>query len=236
MDISTKYLIMYSFCISHIFFVSSIYMKKIQKILLVCGILSTILYISTDILLGLSWQGYSFNSQAISELSAIGAPTRPLWVAMTFLFNPLLIAFGIGVSGVAGGKRALRTSGILLTVWGITGFLWLFFPMHMRGAIGSVTDTMHLVMAGVTVSLLVAFIGFGSGAQGKWFRYYSILTIVVMLIFGASVGQQAPQVAAQLPTPWMGVKERVSVYLPMIWVLILAIILIRREKKLDLSQ
>lgn len=202
-----------------------------RKILLVCGIFSSILYIATDILLGLSWRGYSFSSQAISELSAIGAPTRSLWIAMTFIFNPLLTAFGIGVCKVAGMKRSLRIAGVLLAIWGLLGFVWLFFPMHMRGAIGSTTDTMHLVMAGVTVLLITLFIGFGSGARGKWFRIYSILTILAMLIFGALVGKQAPRVAAQLSTPWMGFLERISVYLPMLWVSVLAGILLRTEKK-----
>jgi hypothetical protein len=205
-------------------------MKKIIKILFICGIVSPILYICTDILLGLSWHGYSFASQAISELSAIGAPTRSFWIAMTFFFNPLLVAFGIGIWKVAE-KRSLRITGILLIIWGFLGFVWLFFPMHMRGAIGSTTDTMHLVMAGVTVLLITLFIGFGSNASGKWFRLYSILTILIMLVSGALVGQQAPRVAAQLPTPWMGIMERVSVYLPMLWVMVMAITLLRSEKK-----
>jgi len=89
-----------------------------------------------------------------------------------------------------------------------------------------------LVMAGVTVLLMTLFIGFGSGAKGTWFRIYSILTILVMLIFGALVGQQAPRVAAQLPTPGMGIMERVSVYSPMLWVFILAIVLLSEKKKL----
>ena len=79
---------------------------------------------------------------------------------------------------------------------------------------------------------MTMFICFGSGAQGKWFRIYSIFTILVMLTIGALVGQQAPRVAAQLPTPWMGVMERVSVYSPMLWVCILALVLLRAEKKL----
>jgi hypothetical membrane protein len=202
----------------------------IKKILLICGILSTIIYIGTDILLGLRWHGYSFTSQAISELSAIGAPTRTQWIVMTFVFNPLLIAFGMGVWKVAV-KRALRITGVLLTIWGFLGFVWLFFPMHLRGAIGSTTDTMHLVMAGVTVLLMTLFIGFGSCATGKGFRIYSVVTILAMLFFGALVGQQAPRVAAQLPTPGMGIMERVSVYSPMLWVLVLAFVLLRDQDR-----
>jgi hypothetical protein len=199
----------------------------VKKTLLICGIISSLLYVGTDILLALHWEGYSYADQAISELSAIGAPTRPLWIAMSFLFNPLVIAFGAGVRWSAGGKRSLRVTGILLIVWGAIGFVWLFFPMHLRGAEFSATDTMHLVMSGMTVLLITLFIGFGSGARGKWFRLYSILTILALLGFGALVGLQAPRVAAGLPTPWMGVMERVSVYSPMLWVIVLAAVLLR---------
>jgi hypothetical protein len=199
----------------------------LRKSLLVCGIVSTLLYIGTDILLAMISPGYSYAGQAISELSAIGAPTRPLWIAMTFLYVPLLVAFGAGVLRSAGEKRSLRITGILIIVWGVVGLLWLPFPMHMRGAEFSTTDTMHLVMSGVTVILITLFISFGSGARGKWFRLYSILTILALLGFGALVGMQAPRVAAGLPTPWMGVMERVSVYSPMLWVIVLAVVLLR---------
>jgi hypothetical protein len=82
-------------------------------------------------------------------------------------------------------------------------------------------------MSGVTVLLMVVFIGIGSVAWGKWFRLYSILTIAAMLIFGALVAMQAPNVAAQLPTPWMGIMERVSVFSPMIWILVLSTVQLR---------
>jgi hypothetical protein len=201
-----------------------------KKLLLVCGILAPLIYMASDIIAAFSWHGYSYTDQAISELSAIGAPTRALWIAMGSLFNVLLIAFGIGVWRISGHQRSLRLTGTLLFIWGILGFVWFFFPMHIRGAIGSATDTMHLVMAGVTVFLMTLFIGVGSGAHGKWFRLYSILTILVMLFFGALVGLQASRVAAQMPTPWMGIMERVSVYSPMFWVVVLAITLLRTKK------
>lgn len=206
-------------------------MKTSHKLLLICGILSPLIYVGVDILSPTLYEGYSYTDQAISELSAIAAPTSWLWLALSFIFNPLMIVFGIGVWLSAGRKRrSLRITGILLVIWGVLGFAWIFFPMNMRGAIGSTTDTMHLVLSGLTVILMTVFIGFGSGAKGKWFRFYSILTILVMLFFGTLVGMQAPQVAAHLPTPWMGVMERVSVFSPMLWVLVLAVVLLRAER------
>ena len=58
---------------------------RIRRLLLICGILASLLWIGTDIVAGVLWEGYSFVDQAVSELSAIGAPTRPLVV-------PLLLA------------------------------------------------------------------------------------------------------------------------------------------------
>lgn len=205
----------------------------IKKVLLICGILAPLIYIGVDALSAILYEGYSYTDQAISELSAIGAPTSWLWLVLTCIFNPLIIAFGIGVWLSSNYKRLLRITGILLVVWGILGFVWLLFPMNMRGAIGSASDTGHLVLSGITVLLMTVFIGFGSGARGKWFRLYSILTILAMLIFGALVGTQAPRVAAQLPTPGMGIMERVSVFSPMLWVLVLAVVLFLTQDALS---
>jgi hypothetical protein len=54
-----------------------------RRMLLVCGIISPVLYIGTDILAAtMLYKGYSYTAQQVSELSAIGAPTRPPWIAM----------------------------------------------------------------------------------------------------------------------------------------------------------
>jgi hypothetical protein len=77
----------------------------VRKALLVCSILSSLLYVGADILVARQWEDYSYTSQMISELMAIGAPTRPFLVALFSVYNPLVIAFGIGVWGSAGRKR-----------------------------------------------------------------------------------------------------------------------------------
>jgi len=173
------------------------------------------------------YPGYSYTSQQVSELSAIGAPTRSLWIAMSGVWSPLVIAFGIGVWLSAGQKRALRVVGSLLAVWGVVGFVWLLFPMQLRGTATLATDVMHIVFAAAQVILMVLFIAFGAASFGRGFRLYSVATIVALLAFGALNSTQASAIAAGQPTPWMGVIERVSVYAPMIWVMVLAIVLLR---------
>ena len=201
----------------------------IRDVLLVCGILSSLLYVGADIVAAMSWHSYSYTSQSISELFAIGSPTRRIFALIPY--NPLVIAFGIGVWWSAGRKRALRSTGILLVAYGVVSQAGSFFPMHLRGATGSLTDTMHILLTIVLVLLILLFIGFGATAAGEWFRLYSIGTILTLLVFGALAGMQGPRVAAKLPTPWLGITERVNVYSAMLWVLVLAVVLLREEER-----
>ena len=70
-------------------------------------------------------------------------------------------------------------------------------------------------------------IGFGSAALGKRFRVYSVATIVIVLACGAVTGRYASQVQADLPTPGVGVWERLSIATFMAWVAVLAFTLLR---------
>ena len=206
--------------------------SKLRKVLLICGIVSSLLYFSMDIVAGLLTGGYSFTSQAISELSAIGAPATPMWVPLGFVYAALLIAFGAGVWVIAGGqRRALRAIGGLLIALAVVGSLP--FPMHMRGDEKTFTDTMHLVIYGLIVPpLLMLSMGLGALAyKGKkrWFSLYSVGTIVTLLVVGTLTGLSAVQIDAQQPTPWVGVTERILVHGSMLWIAVLTIVLLREE-------
>lgn len=203
---------------------------KYRKVLLVCGILSSLLYVGTDILAAMKWEAYSYTSQGISELMAIGAPTRPLLVALFTIYDVLIVAFAFGILVTDSPKRSLRFTGIVLIVYGILGQVGLvFFPMHVRGSVGTITDPMHAALTAVIVLLILLSVGFGANVNGKWFRFYSIGTILILFLFGAWASMDGPRIAANLPTPWMGVKERINVYGYMLWVMVLAILALRME-------
>ncbi len=130
--------------------------KRSLRALLICGIVSSLLYVSMDILAGMFWEGYSFTSQTISELSAIGAPTRPQWVPLGFVYDALLIAFGLDVWIIDGDqRRALHLIGGLLIGIAAVGLVVTPLPTHMRGAEMTFTDTMHAVLFGVIVPLSI---------------------------------------------------------------------------------
>jgi hypothetical protein len=99
--------------------------------------------------------------------------------------------------------------------------------MHLRGAESTLTDTMHVILTVVTVLLILLIIGFGAAADGKRFRLYSIATILILFVCGAWAFLDAPRIAANLPTPWVGVRERINIYGYMLWMVVLAIALLR---------
>jgi hypothetical protein len=210
----------------------------VRKLLLGCGIVSSLLYVAMNVVAAMRYAGYSSFSQTVSELSAIGAPTRQLWLGLVTVYGLLVIAFGVGVWQSAGRKHALRVAGALLIGCQIFGFAWP--PMHQRAVLAAggatLTDTLHLVWAGVSSLLFLLIIAFGAVALGKRFRIYSIVTIVVLLVFGALTSLDATRVSADLPTPWVGVWERINIFAYMIWLAVLAIALLRAPRAIALRQ
>jgi hypothetical protein len=201
----------------------------VGKTLLVCGILASFLYVAMTLFVGMLWEGYSSAAQTISELSAIGAPTRPLWTVLAAVYTVLMIAFGWGVWKTAACNHALRVVGALLVIQGVFGFFWP--PMHQRAVLaaggGTLTDTMHIAWTIVTSVLFMFALGFGAAAFGKRFRVYSIATMLIVFACGAWTGRYASQIQANLPTPWAGVWERMNTTAFMVWIAVLAIALLR---------
>ncbi len=198
----------------------------VQRFLLSCGIVSALLYAAMNIFVAMQWDDYSSKTQTVSELSAIGAPTRWLWVPLGVVYTLLTAAFGWGVRKSVAGNRKLRIAGAFLVAYGFTGLAWPIFPMHLREVLAaggeSWSDTMHLALASFTVLLMILAMGFGAAAFGKRFRIYTIITIVLLAIFGAFTSAEAGAVEVNGPTPWIGVYERLNIGVFLLWIVVLA--------------
>ena len=202
-----------------------------RKVLLGCGILSSLLYVAANVLGARRWSDYSLKSHTVSELSAIGAPSRPLVISLLTAHGALVIPFGAGVWKSAGRKRGIRVTGALLVGLGVSDLPAPCFPMHRREALarseGSRTDTAHIVLTSVNSLLIVLAIGSGATAFGRRFRLYSIATILVLVLSGGLTGTQSSRIQANLPTPWAGVTERISIGGYLLWQVVLAVALLR---------
>lgn len=201
-------------------------------LLLTCGILSSALYAAMNVFVAMQWEAYSSRSMTVSELSAIDAPTRALWVPWGLVYTLLMAAFGWGVYASAQGNRRLRAAGGFLIAYGISGLAWPLFPMHLREVLAAGgsnwSDTLHLVTASVTVLIMLLAMGYGAAALGRSFRIYSIVSMLVLATFGALTSSEAPAVDVNGPTPWIGVYERINIGVFLLWVIVLAVLLLRR--------
>jgi hypothetical protein len=201
-----------------------------RKTLLIAGILASLLYTAMLILVAKQWESYSSVSQTVSELSAIGAPTRTMWLWPAAAYTILMTAFGLGVRASDRGDRMLLVTGGFLVAYGLTGVVWPFAPMHLRGAPMTLTDTMHIALSFVTVPLMALAIGVGATALDKRFRIYSLVTLALLIVFGTLTGLNGPRIAQNQPTPWVGVWERVCIGVFLLWVVVLALVLLRANR------
>lgn len=105
--------------------------------------------------------------------------------------------------------------------------LWNLFPMHMRGADLTLTDTMHAILA--INPFVLATIALAIFAFKSWFRCYSIATFVLVLLCAAVSFMYVPQVAANQASPGFGLAERVAQYAHQSWHALLAVLVLCRH-------
>jgi hypothetical protein len=204
-----------------------------QKTLLVSGILSSLIYVAIDLVSASRYPGYNLVNQAISELSAIDAPaaSASLWKWLGPLYGILFLAFTVGVLRSGRGNRALRISGWIMLAFIAWGMLWPFFPMHQRGTETTVSDFGHLVLGGGSSVLILGFIGFGAFALGTRFRNWSLATMVVYFLTALGTFSYVNEVVADDSTPWLGIIERIMIYAYLLWVAVLAVALLLRDRE-----
>ena len=209
----------------------------IRKILLGCGIVSSVWYVVTDVIGTLRYPGYSYADQWFSELTAQGAPTRPLMIALNEIpYNLLVAALAGGVWESAGRTRAGHITAAGLGGFAAFGFVTgVIFPMKTREALaageGTLRNAMHPVGTVVMSLFTLLAMSFGSTLLGKRFQYYSYGTIVTLVVFGVLTSLQAGRITANEPRPWAGIEERINIYATMLWVAVLAIGLLRAQEE-----
>ena len=206
-----------------------------RQFLLTCGILAMAWYGVMNIIVPPQFPGYEIASYTISELSAVDAQSRPLWVTLAILYSILFLAFGVGVRISAQGNRKLNIVGVVIILDVIIGLFWP--PMHQREVIaaggGTLTDTLHLVWAFVHLGLMMVMIGFGAAAFGRRFRIFSVCIVLVFIVFGMLTSMGSQGIATGAPTPMLGIWERINIGAYSVWVIVFALLMIKRNEALS---
>jgi hypothetical protein len=197
------------------------------RILLACGIFSSVFYVAINIFVPWGFEGYDQTSYTVSELSAIGSPTRALWVPLAIVYILFFALFGWGVLRSVKNNHKLRMVGLLILAYCVVNVYWP--PMHPRGMQPTLTDTLHIAWSFFAVCFMMLMMGFAAAAFGKRFGIYTIVTMILLVIFGFLTSLEAPNIPKDLPTPWIGLWERVMIGLFLLWVVMLAVTLLRKN-------
>lgn len=196
-------------------------LTTVDRVLLYCGILSSAWYVLINIYVPTQFPGYNSATYTVSELSAINAPTRNLWLSVTVPYTLLFAAFGWGILRTAGQNSLLKVLGATVICYSIFNVYWP--PMHQRGFEPTLTDALHITWASVTVLLMIGMMVTGALAFGGGFRLYTIVSIAGNVVFGILTSLEAPNVPTNGATPMIGVWERINIAIFMLWVSVLAI-------------
>jgi uncharacterized protein DUF998 len=197
----------------------------VRKVLLGCGVLSSILYVGSEVYAWTQYPGYSPIAQGFSELLAEGAPTRPFMVAVAGApYNLLVAALGVGVWMSAGRSSIARITGALLLLYALISYLGgTVFQMDTREVEGSVRTMVHERATAVMVVSMLLAMAVGAFVHGTGFRIYSLATLLTVIVFAGITFQQVAMLAAHAPAPYLGLIERVNIYAWMLWVAVLSV-------------
>ncbi len=201
----------------------------LRRTLFACGIAAPLVYAAAVVLGGILNPAHNHLSMAVSELIVGGAPNLLLLQILFIVYNVLLIVFAWaeGMSIRGDGLVVMSAGCWILAAVGVVGIvLTTLFPMDARGTAQTTTGLIHLILAGVLSLgsiLAVAFLGIGSKVRDR-FWVYSFVIVVLIVVSGAGAAY-----LAATGHPLLGLAERITIGLFLLWVFSFGVRLVRED-------
>ena len=197
-----------------------------QKIFLLCGIISPLLFVFLTILGGALRPGYSHISDTVSELFSPGAPNKPLLDTLHTTTAVLTTLFGVGVLQLVRESQlsepiGLIGAGMIIAIGVVNVATATVFPQDAWGSPPTFPGEMHKILAGVLALLSILstlLIGIWLTRSDLFpdFGTYSFITVGIIVISGGFA-------VAKLGSPIMGITERITILAGLQWTFILAL-------------
>ena len=198
--------------------------SKLIRLLSLSGILAAVFYF-LHVYYGIqNYPGYDSLSQAVSDLTAIDAPSYVVASRFSALYSMLAV---IGCTFLCliitnHANKTFRLGIYLYTImnW-VSSVGYTLFPLSGKGFQGTFQDIMHLYVVTIAVvllsivSLVLIFIG---GRRNKETKVIAILALAALLLmFVGSIG------TGLAPKEYFGVLERFSVFSVVIYTALLGL-------------
>ena len=189
--------------------------KKLINWLGLAGVLSLLSYAAAVIFSPLDFPGYKWMEQAVSDLSAVSAPSKLLWERLSAPYGACgvicMTAVSVYISERKTGTKLFRLGIYLFAIMSmISNVGYKMFPLVDAGKeIKSFQEVMHIVVTVLVVllsivSLILLII---AGCKEKKLRPVGIFAAIALgMMFVGSVG------TAAVPPEYFGIVERFSVF------------------------
>lgn len=192
----------------------------------VFGIISLLSYTAIVVFSSLAYPGYNWLSMAVSDLSAVGAPSAALAERLNALFGPCAVVSVMAVCvGAAGCRSKLLRAGIgfFAAMEWITVVGYKMFPWVQGAAASSFQNIMHLVVTALVVlfsiiSLVLIAIG-GREEPLRALSAWAIVCLAAMMIGALGTGI--------LPKSVFGLFERFSTFSAVVFNAVLGMYLLK---------
>ena len=197
--------------------------RKLINYLCLSGIISVVFYLLHDIMGALSYPGYNWMSQAVSDLTASDVPSFVVASGYVTVYKILacitLILVCILVQSEK--KKSFRIGVYIFTLMTfISSIGYALFPLSSAGYDGSIQSFIHVYVLTIAVVLLsiISLITIAVGSFKSNKKVLGILAIIsLLLMFVGAVG------SGNVPKEIFGIFERFSTYSAVIFTSILGI-------------
>ena len=182
--------------------------RKLINWLGLIGIIQLISYTTAVVFSPTAFPGYDWKSMAVSDLSAVDAPSRMLWDQLSAFYNVGSVVCSTCVSIYVSDKK-VSTKLFRLGIYLFTIMNWIsnvgykMFPLSDSGKdIAGFQEIMHMVVtaAVVLLSIVSLVLLIIVGCNGIW------AIIALILMFAGAIGSGA------VPKEYFGIFERFSTF------------------------
>ena len=179
------------------------------------GMVALLSYAAAVIFAPLAYPGYNWMAQAVSDLSAEAAPSRPLWSRLAAPYNVCSVVCATSVALFVSQERVssrLFRVGICLFMamnW-VSAVGYGMFPLADGGKdIASFQDIMHIVVTVAVVllsisSLIVLIVAGFRDRRVRGIAIWAAAALAMMLVGSIGTGVVPPE--------YFGIVERFSVF------------------------
>lgn len=195
------------------------------ELLMLSGMLAVVFYVVHVVIGGLKWKGYSHLQQPISDLTATGAPNRNLMLTLTTIYGLLALLFAVSFTSLKSREHnpLVFWGGVSFIVLHMVSVLYPIFPQDLPDTETSFRGRMHILITALIVpfTILTPFlVGFGFISEPQWYTFglYSIITGILILVFG---GTTAIFYAKKLA--YFGLVERLNIGALQVWTFVFSL-------------